>query len=298
MNRTEWLQERRMGLGGTDSAAIMGVSKFKTPMEVCLAKWGELPETPQNDLMRYGLLIEPVLRQWYVNETGRTVTVPDGVIRHSKQPFLLASLDGFTDDGRVLEIKTASRGDEWGEPGSDEIPDAYMCQVQHYMYVTGAPVADVVVSIMGKMPVMYEVEADKELHDMMIQVESDFWHNNVLAGVLPDYTTVKDIALRFRKSTAGEIKAAQETLMALSELKKLRETIKAMESKEEQLKAAIMATMGEFDTLVGIDGKPIATWKSSKATSRFDTDSFKKTHADLYKQFTKTGEPSRRFCLK
>ena len=60
----------------------------------------------------------------------------------------------------------------------------------------------------------------------------------------------------------------------------------------------IMAAMGDFDTLVDDSGKALATWKSAKPSQRFDTDSFKKAHADIYQQFIKTGEPSRRFLLK
>ena len=102
--KQKWLAERRTGLGGTDASAIMGVSRFRTPMQVCLDKWGELPEQPDNDRMRYGRMQEPVIRQWYADTTGRTVTVPDGVVRHSKYPFILGSFDGLTDDGRLLEI--------------------------------------------------------------------------------------------------------------------------------------------------------------------------------------------------
>ena len=115
MNETakqKWLADRRSGLGGTDASAIMGVSKFKTPYQVYLDKLGELPEQPDNDRMRYGRMQEPVIRQWYADTTGRSVTVPVGVVRHDKYSFILGSFDGLTDDGRLLEIKTAQRGDE------------------------------------------------------------------------------------------------------------------------------------------------------------------------------------------
>lgn len=267
-------------------------------MQVCLDKWGELPEQPDNDRMRYGRMQEPVIRQWYADTTGRTVTVPDGVVRHSKYPFILGSFDGLTDDGRLLEIKTASRGDDWGEPGTDEIPDAYMCQVQHYMMITGLPVADVVVSIAGQMPVLYEVPADTEIHEILIDRENSFWNDYVLKHVLPDYQTIDDVSLKFRRSIANSVQASPEILTAIKELSRVREAAKRIDEQEKRLKLAVMAAMGEHDTLLGPNGKPLVTWKSAKASTRFDMDSFKSTHADLYTQFLKTGEPNRRFLLK
>ena len=301
MNETakqKWLADRRSGLGGTDAAAIMGLSRFKTPVQVCLDKWGELPEQPDNDRMRYGRMQEPVIRQWYADTTGRSVTVPEGVVRHGKYPFILGSFDGLTDDGRLLEIKTAQRGDEWGEPGTDEIPDAYMCQVQHYMMITGLPVADVVVSIAGTMPLIYEVPADREIHELFIDRECSFWNDHVLKHVLPDCQTADDVAFRFRKSLAKSIQATPEIVTTINELCQVREAAKRIKEQEEKLKLSIMGIMGECDTLVGLNGKPLATWKSDKASARFDADAFKAAHADLYAQFLKTGESSRRFLLK
>ena len=296
--RQKWLAERRTGLGGTDASAIMGVSRFRTPVQVCLDKWGELPEQPDNDLMRYGRMQEPVIRQWYADTTGRSVTVPAGVVRHGKHPFILGSFDGLTDDGRLLEIKTASRGDEWGEPGTDEIPDAYMCQVQHYMMITGLPVADVAVSIAGKMPVIYEVPADKEIHDLLVDRECSFWNDHVLKRVLPDYQTVDDVSLKFRRSAARSVQADPGILATIKELCQVREAAKRIKTQEERLKLVVMAAMGECDTLSDDAGKPLATWKSAKAATRFDADAFRTAHADLYAQFLKTSEPSRRFLLK
>ena len=38
--------------------------------------------------------------------------------------------------------------------------------------------------------------------------------------------------------------------------------------------------------------------KTTKAAQRFDTKAFQAAHAELYREFLKTGEASRRFLLK
>ena len=105
-----------------------------------------------NELTDWGKRMEPAIRQWYSDTTGRDVRLPDKILYHPRHPFMLASLDGFTDDGRVVEIKTARSGRGWGEPETNQVPDYYALQVHHYMTVTGFSVADIPVSIAGGNP--------------------------------------------------------------------------------------------------------------------------------------------------
>lgn len=294
--RQDWLQARKAGIGGSDAAAILGISKYRTPLQVYLDKIGELPEQPDNPAMLWGRTLEPVIRQRYSDITGREVHMHDGIIRCDAHPFMLANLDGFTEDGRVLEIKTARSAEGWGEPGSDEIPEVYQCQVQHYMVVTGFVVADVAVLIGGSDFRLYEVPADQELQEIMVEREAAFWRR-VEAHNPPEPETLSDMALRFRKSVSGEVEATPEAIAAVSGLKALREEIKRLEAEEDRMKVLIQGCLGDKEGLT-INGKLAATWKSSKPTSRFDTESFKAGHADLYNQYLKTGEASRRFLLK
>ena len=168
MEKALWLEERRKGIGGSDVAAIMGLSPWKTAYQVYQEKRKEVEDWSGNDLTDWGKRMEPAIRQWYSDKTGRDVRLPDKIMYHPQHPFMLASLDGFTDDGRVVEIKTARNGKEWGEPGTNQIPDYYAVQVHHYMTITGFQVADIPVSIAGGSPSLYVVEADKEISEMII----------------------------------------------------------------------------------------------------------------------------------
>ena len=65
-------------------------------------------------VMDWGKRMEPAIRQWYSDQTGRSVRLPDKILYHPVHQFMLASLDGFTDDNRVVEIKTARYSKDWG----------------------------------------------------------------------------------------------------------------------------------------------------------------------------------------
>lgn len=58
-----------------------------------------------------------------------------------------------------------------------------------------------------------------------------------------------------------------------------------------------MKALGDRDTLM-LNGIPLATWKAAKAAVRFDAKAFMAAHPELYGQFLKDGEPSRRFLIK
>lgn len=298
MEHAKWLEERRKGIGGSDVAAILGLSPWKTPFQVYQEKRNECKPFEGNDLTEWGKRMEPTIRQWYSDVTGRVVRLPDGIIYHAKHPFMLASLDGFTDDRRVVEIKTARNGSKWGEPGTDEIPDYYAVQVQHYLAVTGFEVADVPVSIGGALPVLYEIPADKEIHEMLVEAEAEFWQR-VQEGNPPEPVTYSDAVQRFGKcDAAGEIQADEEIAKAYSELKFTQKQIKELETTEEDLKGKIIAFLGDKGDTLTNAGLALVTYKLASGRKSFDSKTFEKSYPELYQQFVKIGEPSRRFLIK
>jgi len=299
MDSALWLEERRRGVGGSDIAAIMGLSPFKTPYQVYQEKRKEVADWEGNAATDWGKRMEPAIRQWYSDETGRSVRLPEKIMYHSKYPFMLASLDGFTDDRRVVEIKTSRISKGWGEPGTNEIPDYYVLQVQHYMVVTGFEVTDVPVSIGGGSPVLYEVPEDKELQEMITDACADFWQR-VVDGRPPEPVTYEDAVQRFGRSEAqGVIIASENALQDIMSLKDIRARMKSLESAEEEIKANLIIALGESgDTLSSSDGTPLLTYKLGKGRKTFDLKNFECEHLDLYQQYTKTSEPQRRFLLK
>lgn len=301
-DRDAWIQARRTGVGGSDVAAILGLSKWKTPLQVYLDKRGEGVEQQDNDAMLWGRYLEPVVRQAYADQTGNEVRVLDEMVRHQVHDFMIANLDGFVlqEDGprRVFEAKTARTGEGWGEPGSDQIPQPYLLQVQHYMEVTGFCVADVAVLIGGSDFRIYEVPADRELQEMLIEAEAEFWQR-VQRGDPPEPVTVADAVARWGRSSRADLVMADDAaLAAVKQLHALKARRVEMDAEEDAARAIVMKTLGESDTLVDPAGRALCTWKASAPPMRFDAAALKAAHPELHAQFLKPGEPSRRFLLK
>jgi len=172
----EQLAERHTGLGGSDAAPALSLSPFKTPLALFLEKREPHAPVADRSWLHWGRVLEPVIRQEYANITGRVVHLPTGTLRHPKHNWMLAHVDGVTEDQRVFEAKTARIAEGWGKSGTDEVPHDYLIQVQHYLAVTGLQVADIAVLIGGNDFRIFEVPADLDLQRNIIDGEEEFWH--------------------------------------------------------------------------------------------------------------------------
>ena len=294
--RQAWLAERRTGIGGSDAAAAVGLSKWKTPLELWLDKRGEL-ETPESEPMKWGTLLEPVVRQEYSNVTGRTVVIPNRILRHDRVAFAIFNADGIADNERLYEGKTARTGDGWGEPGSADIPQDYLLQVQHGLFVTGLSVADVAVLIGGSDFRLYEVPADPELQGLLISQEAKFWAM-VQADEPPPPVNREDVRRRWRISSGVKVEADREAVELAERLAHAKAWKSAIEEVVESTAAAIEEYMGEAAELIDDAGNVLATWKNITANPRFDLERFKAEQPEVWKQYLRNPSPQRRFLLK
>jgi putative phage-type endonuclease len=296
VNREQWLIERQKGIGGSDAAAALGLSKWKTPYQLYLEKRGEAAPDEESLPMKVGTALEPLVIQLYADATGRDVVRnPFEITRHATIPHMLATLDGRA-EGRVVEAKTAATKEGWGEPGTDEIPQEYLIQVQHVLIVTALPVADVPVLFGNREFETYEVPADRELQDMIRDAEEDFWQL-VRRGEPPAPVTMDDAKARYRKSITAGVQASREAIEACTRLAAVKAQQEALKQLEEQLKVTVCSELGHNDTLLA--GRDIlATWKLTKPRQHFDLDTFRRDNAELASAYTHAAEPSRRFLLK
>jgi len=181
LSYADWLAVRRSGIGGSDVAAAIGLSPWKSPIELWEEKvLGKTQPKNDNDSMLWGRLLEPLIREEFSRRSGLAVQPLGSMLQHPVHKFMLANLDGLVLDPvrgpGVLEIKTASafKTSEWDDK---RCPDVYQLQVQHYLEVTGLSYAVIVVLIGGNTLRWVTVEPDKELTDNLVQLEKRFWQH-------------------------------------------------------------------------------------------------------------------------
>jgi putative phage-type endonuclease len=258
IDRASWLNERRSYLGGTDVAAIVGKSKYKTALDIYLEKIGQASDSVSSRKAEAGIALEPFVRKWYADEIGKPIE--DGrTIRDKQHPFLGANIDGRFDESTLVEIKTMdfSTREEWGQPGTDEIPLHYYVQCVWYLGITGADRVVVVKCDRGTMELTdYMVEPDKALYDLCRAEAVSFWLDNVAKGIPPKPTDRdgSNLIYLFPERRPEILVADPSTDELASELGDIVRQIKPLEKREKEIKEALKVRIGDasgIETLVG-----------------------------------------------
>lgn len=224
LSREEWLKYRKAGIGGSDAAKVLGMSKWGSPLDLYMDKTTTtLPDEPDNWFqLDFGNLVEPLVRKWYAKATGYKVTNDTNMYRHPEYPFMLADVDftAETPTGEIIggEIKTTSaRGiDEWtaGVLGSGgRMPYQYEVQVRHYMAVLDIN-RFVVICVFGNHEsdiVPVQVYRDLIFESQLIAAESEFWNNHVVPRIAPEGGISKETLALVRKEVGAD--ASDEPLV-------------------------------------------------------------------------------------
>ena len=142
LDRGQWLEVRKGGIGSSDAVAAVGLSPYKSQLELWLEKTGRAAGheggIDVGSPMYWGMLLEPYVAQAYQRKTNRRVRKLNAVLQHPTFPFMRANIDREiigSSEVQILECKTA------GEFGSrlwrDGVPEYVQLQVQHQLAVTG-----------------------------------------------------------------------------------------------------------------------------------------------------------------
>ena len=186
MENDRWLECRRHGpkgdipftVGGSDVAAIFGVSPWTTPLELWMIKKGRMkpPKKSNEDQLAMGHMLEPIAAEWYARKSGNLVYQDTGLYQHADHPYALANFDrryNRSSDGEcgILECKSCTyhKADSWAD---DAIPVYYELQLRFYLAV--ADVQHGAFScIWGNNPendlAMPEIERDKAKEDIIFE---------------------------------------------------------------------------------------------------------------------------------
>lgn len=208
MNRSEWLEARKRGIGASDASSIIGANPWKSNVELWEEKTGRRePKNLDGEIrIEYGKSAEAHLRELFALDFPMYFVTYDEfamIANRPDEPWLFATLDGELSEKEsggpismikrngILEIKTTEimRAGQWSE-WNDRIPQYYYIQLLHQLLATGYPFAILKAQIKQRdlsdpaNPVKtktyirhYMVEASdvQDDMDMLLQREIEFW---------------------------------------------------------------------------------------------------------------------------
>lgn len=309
------LPRRPFGIGGSDVAALLGLSPHRTALEL----WADLMGRPQARgdeplHLRFGRHAEPFVADEYERRSGLVAVAHPDPLFHRLHGFMFGHVDrlvvGRHDepavvDGRVtaaglLECKTASAFNRaaWGEDGSNLVPPHYLAQCAWYMAVTGCAWADLAVLIGNSELRVHRIERDAELEGLLVERATRFWHDHVLGHRPPAPTTPEDNQLLFPRSQPGtSVQAGPEVLALLESYRDRCEESERIKIECEELRARVQAHMGEAEELRA-GPTVLATWRNAKGAERIDTAALEAELPEVAARFKVRAIGGRRFLLK
>jgi putative phage-type endonuclease len=277
---SDWFEARSTGIGASEAAAAVGLSRWSTGFELYHRKRGNTAPVEENDAMRMGKRLEPIVVDEFREHEEipeEAVLYPVPMFRSGTHDFVLATPDALLLDAdamtsrnpsvvwhafqltmclsaaELLECKTVGwrSAEGLGEDGSDFVPFDWLCQAQQQMFVMGLDSCHFAVLIDGRTYRQFRVARDEELIERIVEAEAELWRR-VKEGdePEPDWKHPKTAALiAHLHGLAGEsitlTAAAGIAWDEYEELgRKIKEMTKPLNEQREELKARVLHEMG------------------------------------------------------
>lgn len=323
LTEDDWLAYRRQGIGGSDVAAVMGVSPFCTLRDLYYDKCGIEDMIKEEDnwvAKEVGHRLEELVAKIFAYKTGYKVFAVRKLFRHPVHSFMQANVDYFVElpDGRIaiLECKTTNYNcqDKWKDGA---VPIHYEWQCRHYMCTMNIDCAYIACLYGNNENEFFyrRIDRDMAIEKDMIEMEENFWNEHVVKRVEPPYTESGALVLESIRRHYGELDpsekpvvlsgsmaAALERYLKLSQEKS--DLNKRVRELDDQMKKAYAPVVDEMKTsCTGLCKSGTVTYEISNTPiyrtgiSKDKLQKLEEAHPDLYSEYTETSE-SRRFSVK
>jgi putative phage-type endonuclease len=296
----EWEQERRNSIGASEAAAVLGLSKWQTPLSVYNSKMGA-PNNFDPELSYVTHASEAVVHGWIEEFHPEWGTLEPGFMgRSTTAPYLHASFDRILvepDGTRIpLQIKTGHQNAKasW----DNGVPTEYQVQEQVEMFVLGAQRARLVVMHGGRSFAWYDIPRDDVfIEEFLLPSVMEFWADNVFAQIPPEPLTTAEATELWPGNPELSIEGEEPLFELWGAFGLLQAEKVAIDEQLEEIKLQLQKAMQEATELT-YQGQTLFTWKPRKGSTRFDDKRFKADHPDMAATYIKEGEPTRTFIRK
>lgn len=313
------MPDRSKFIGGSDAAAVMGLSPWATPVELWQQKTGRAPKKDSTEKrFTRGHKLEPFIRDMVVDkliEQGLQVEVLAINERYvdPEHTFLACEIDfelrltgtvtigqaDVTFDGEHINADAKSvtgfARKRWGEEDTEDVPIEYAAQFMHGLMVTGRRYCLVAaLRSFDDVDIYWTVRDDETIAGMRQRLVS-FWTDHVLADIPPDPMVFDDIKALFPLDNGQAVEATDEIAAKVGELARVKAEISALEQKADDLQFHITEFISPH-ALLTVGGKEIASWKAQQAR-RLDQKALSAQMPEIAAKFTTTST-SRVFRIK
>lgn len=304
------VHNRQKYIGGSDIASVLGISPWRTPMDL----WEDKIKPPvdnANKMVRRarqrGHRWEAAVAEMLVEELtnqGHTVEIVASNKRYIDPAvgFFACEIDfeirlNGAEEITNVELKTVHpfKAKEWGESGTDSAPLWYVAQAMWGLGITGRRECLIAPMFGADEIKVFPIQRDEETIAAMRARAENFWNSHVLPKIPPEPINSKDIDTMFRQESEAALLADDELTLAVLRMRAIDKEIKARTAEYDELEFKVKMMMKDAPELLLGDTSAV-TWKTRNHTY-LDQAALKEDHPKLFKEYTVKGQ-SRVFTLK
>ena len=285
---TEQERLNRKGyIGSSDMAAILGFDKYRNACDVFLDKKNRVEDFKPNEAMEAGTYFEVGVVNWAEVQLG---PLRRNVELFLKEFHLIDHLDAqVRSSGNPVEAKTAGLFgplvEEWGEAGSDHLPDRVLIQDHHHMICAERDICHVPAFIGRRGFIMYEVKRDKVIVDTILEAALDFWdcveNDTPPENITPSLEFIKRIKRVPEKIVDLDAKLVKDYLDG-------KDKVKWAEAILEDAKSAMLTALGDAEAgTFALDGKSMMLTYFEQCSSLIDVERLRKELPEIAANYTK-----------
>jgi putative phage-type endonuclease len=267
MNKQEWLEARKKGIGGSDAAVVLGISPWKSPYTLFCEKTGRIQEEDlsDNEYVYWGSALEKAIAIRFNQDCPESkyimTNIDYEINTHKIYPWMICTLDCMVNHDSFVELKTASfkDPDEW----IAEIPKHYYAQVQHCIEVMDYGHGYIACFFPDKMQFRWKkIERDSTFINEMKQAEQSFWER-VEQDDWPDIDNSASTQETFKKlfpdaDETKEVHLDQRSAEDWDSIQSNKEAIKFAEKKIKECSAGIKILLKDAAYGILPDGRKIS----------------------------------------
>lgn len=244
MDREKWLEYRRLGIGGSDAATVVGLNPWSSRLALYADKVGLMPEKETTEAMRQGSDLEDYGAQRWMEATGKVCQRYNYLFTNEQYPWGIANIDRkVVGESSLLEIKTTS---VWNKTDfkNGEIPPQYYTQCMHYLAISGFERAYLGVLVLNQAFYTFTIERNEKEIEALMQAEREFWEQHVIPQIPPEADgSESSLAVLDNRIWVDDTELIPDADNLFEQLERTSGMIKELEDEKDELKNLIIQRM-------------------------------------------------------
>jgi putative phage-type endonuclease len=288
-------EERRQYLGASEIAAVMGIDRWRTPLDVFPEKTGLTEPFTGNKHTERGNRLESIAAELFTELTGQKLQRRTQAYPHPQHPFIVGHIDRvYVGEKKLAEIKCPSIA-AFRKYQREGLPESMVIQMQMYLGLTGYKSGTWLIFCADAWDLAtFDIDFDSGLYAIAVADAVKFWNENVLAGLAPQEDAA---ATETGIEKSGEVTFRDDEAFVRRALS-LREAVELKRDAEELFENAKKDILEAIEEECGIYECPGLRLHYTDQPGRksFDKKALAKAHPEIdLSTFEKQGSPFKTF---